>query len=369
MFKNINLFGLLLIAASYGFFLKYSNLWILLLVLFSLFVSMYKNFSYKSVLIVGLILCVITLLNFIPDQYDLQYLHKLIEDRLHNYSPRNALRAYIDANYNTSNAEVINLLLFNIKSYQSELYQDIVGLNIVHLFVVSGFHINCLILLSNKLIANKYLKNTINGTIIVVFIYFLGFSLSIIRVLIQILLTKNKKLRKLTNFDLCCLNGLIIMFCFYNDAMSFSFLLIFIALITIHTILKFELCNWLNFVLINILVFASVCPIIIKFNDHLNLLSVLNTVLFSYIIVGLFFYLIIAVWIPFLFEFNNQFIGMVRSLIQMFNSYTQVIEISITSIGLVMYYFIWCLIISLSNNKKYYNYNYHGKNLQISKQL
>lgn len=340
-FKNIDLFNFFIFCACFISFLKTNNYLLLLIISVSFFIFFKNTFNNKKwILILFFIFFIMVIFYIFRNILYIDY----------NNSPffyiRNIMIQHVNDRFKDVNKEFILLLLFNIKDYKSELYQNIVSLNIVQLFVISGFHIQILITIIKKLFKkSKIIEKTLSWSIVLFLLYILNFSLSILRVVIE-MVYKHIFKSKLDRIQITSLTGISMMLLNIKNTYSYSFYLIFISLFSIHIINLFIKKRIIATLLVNAIVFISLMPIIISFNEKVNLLSLFFSFVFSPFIIFLFFIILFFAFIPGCEILVTFFIKLVVFLIDASSKYNQFLSINKNLYFNILFYSSWFLTIN-----------------------
>ena len=289
---------------------------------------------------------------FIPKDFKIKTIINYFNN-LSNYNLRGNMISYIKSNYNKDVSEFLLLLLFGERDYKSELVKNVIGLNILHLFVISGLHLKIIDMILSKILY-KYIKfkKVISLFTQLFLAYMLNFSLSILRVCLLNIIKDFFLKKKMKSIMINCLCSIILMTIFINDAISISFVMINVCVITINIIYIFTANKYLRTFIINIFLFLFILPLVLKINQKVNLLSLIFSFYFSFIILITFLFLLLFVWIPFMFSVSELIVKFNIFLINSSSEYKQFIEISINNESIIIFYFIWILIINYIYLKK-----------------
>ena len=362
--NTIKLLNILVVYASIALFFYFKVYAILAISVVTTIMVIYlnkKQWKQHLIFIGGLIL-VIGFSLLMPYTYKLKDLFNLIDKNC--YSLRNSMANYLSASYSENTSIFIKMLLLNIKNYNSDIYDGINELNIAHLFVVSGIHINLFCLAISKLIKNKIVSNIIMMSFCLFIFYLTGFSISILRVFIYLIVKLIFKNDKYNSLSKTSITGLIILFIFIKDACSFSFILSMISSLFIAYINDNVKNNYIKITIITVTTNLILSPIIIGFNHQFNLLSFLNGFVLSYPILFLFYFELIMCWIPFMFSINDKLIHWVSDLLYKLSLEQNVIDVSISNNITVIIYFLILSSFDLS-----YLYKQKQINFTISKNI
>ena len=234
---------------------------------------------------------------------------------------------------------------------------------ISHLFSISGMHVT---LLSTIIlfILNKIKKSNINYFFVILFllfyIFFTDFSPSILRATyLFILLTINKAFKlKLTTLKIIiiilCINLIINPYNIYNTGFIFSYtisiyLIIFNKMINRHKnyIIKILITSCISFL-------ASI-PILINNYFSINIMTILNNIIFVPLIsIIVFPFSIIVLFIPKLSFIFNFIINILESLSLFISAFKiEIILSKMSFLILIVYYLIISYVLYKVYNKKY----------------
>ncbi len=326
------------------------------LILISLFILVINNKYGFNLKITFLLLILIYTLFLITIKYfaiDTKFLKTLITNKIPNFwLVRYKAINYINLIYgNKSTSDFINLILFNYKSsYSIEIYQKIIQLSIVHLFVISGMHINFLFTLVRKIFFKKekytFINNLINILICIVYIYFLNFSIAILRITINCIIKMiNKKIKWLS---INSISGTFVLLVFPKEVINYGFLMSYLCVITIGLVVKNDLSKLIKVIIINFFCILITLPIIIEINGKINVFAIFLSIIYLPITLFCYFwYLIFAWWIP-LLQINMVIFNIIDAIINWTIQIT--FPISINKLGpffLTGYYFLVFLLIYL----------------------
>ncbi|MGZ9414467.1 MAG0480 family ComEC-like protein [Mycoplasma sp. 5370] len=259
-------------------------------------------------------------------------------------------------------AKIVPMLLIGEKTNESnEIVKIIKDLSIYHLFVISGFHIGLINLFIKKIF--NFLK--IKEIWFFIFFFFfcfvylmiLDFSISSVRAFVFIIFNYiNLKLlkNKFNRIEILIFIALIFIIININVIFSVSFILTFLITLNILFILEFKIKNkFLNILLIsissNIIGF-----LIINIVDltHYNILSILNSVVFSPIISILYIFSFIFIWNKEILDFISL---VFIYIIKWFYPYQYYINLNfsfIISLIVICNYFLILNIINFKKNKE-----------------
>lgn len=286
---------------------------------------------------IGLIILMMALGIFIPHEWELTNLFTLINSNL-GFSIRDAGINYVDQNYSIDSATIIKALIFNEKNYEHDFFQNLNRLDVIHLFVVSGVHINLLIMLINKCFKKfKWIRISISFIICSFLFYLTGFSISILRIIIGLIL---RLFLRWSNLQLSLLNGIIVNLCFSNDANNYGCLMSYVATIFISFLISIIKNKIILAICINCCTPLILLPIVTNFNHNINILYFLNGIILSGPILFLYYFEMMICWLPFIFEINDQLLNFVSTFISTLSQYQIEINLKINEILVIISYFI-----------------------------
>lgn len=270
------------------------------------------------------------------------------------YTGRNYLINKIDHIYkNEYTKEFIKLLMFNSKNYYGDFYKSISNLGITYLFVISGMHISFLLMPMKKIFNKKPIYYYLFGLLIcLVYAYILEFSVSVLRILLSfmiILITKNK----VKNFISTIISGWILMILFNRITYSASFLMSYLSTLLIMWMSKKIQNKIILYFSINIFCFLLTIPIILNFNNKINIFVFFYNILFSNMIMFIYIYLLIFCFVPPMVEITDKIIFFIQNLINSSNITSIFININKTYAWSNSLFYIGFLgIFSILNKKK-----------------
>ncbi|MGZ9428991.1 MAG0480 family ComEC-like protein [Mycoplasma sp. 1012] len=259
-------------------------------------------------------------------------------------------------------AKIVPMLLIGEKTNESnEIVKIIKDLSIYHLFVISGFHIGLINLFIKKIF--NFLK--IKEIWFFIFFFFfcfvylmiLDFSISSVRAFVFIIFNYiNLKLlkNKFNRIEILIFIALIFIIININVIFSVSFILTFLITLNILFILEFKIKNkFLNILLIsissNIIGF-----LIINIVDltHYNILSILNSVVFSPIISILYIFSFIFIWNKEILDFISLVFIYIVKWFYPYQYYVNLNFSFIISLIVICNYFLILNIINFKKNKE-----------------
>lgn len=270
-----------------------------------IFMLIFK-FNYKHfIVLASLIIVIIVLSCLLKHEYNLKYLWNILDKTIHFNYLRSNLSDYLDQHYNKDTSVYLKLLLLNIKTYKHEIINKLNNLNIIHLFVVSGIHISILNSLISKLLRKLRITNFIvNITTMLFLCYLSGFSISIIRVIINFIIKTFWKHKNSFNTNL--VTSIVINCLFINEVHNYGYLLSIICSLYITFLTNIIKSKIVLYLIINIFTSIIVLAIVNEFNIKINILYFINNMILSNIVLISYFVSLITCWIPFMFNiFEN----------------------------------------------------------------
>ncbi|MCI5840015.1 MAG: DNA internalization-related competence protein ComEC/Rec2 [Peptoniphilaceae bacterium] len=240
--------------------------------------------------------------------------HKVISDFSKIYTIKRVFKDYIKkifySNLNKKNAEFVLNVLIGEKLYD---LTNIQNLGLSHIMVVSGLHVDLLLTLMTligEIFSFDYKKIKIFSIVLAFFYSFiLGFSFSIIRVIIMNLIDfigfltqkPSDKINKLSST--CFIMLLINPFSFFNAGFILSFMCVFSIFVVYEKflkILKIEK-NFYKSVVLTFSVELTLFPFIVFYFNKINFLSLLaNIVVVPIFTISLYMMFLILFLYPFL---------------------------------------------------------------------
>ncbi len=340
-------FSLLISIVAIFFAIKYHNLWVLAFIIPALSIFVVVNYKqWKKILIVLIVLTVLIILYcFAANIYQ-------TKDSSWVWYVRNEMVNYLTNVYPSDTSDFILMLLFGIKNNHA-LQNKINFLNIAQLFVVSGLHLQVFCKITKKTIKNKWANLTITLTILCFISYMTRFSVSSERVVLLYLLNLNHTFKDYDPFQKTSYNGLLLFFLNPLKATGYSFIMVHVAIFTINIITMYVSHKYLKWLLINVCVYLSLMPIVVNFNGVINLLSLLFSIVFSPLIIVLYFTILLIAWIPH-FVVVNWLVEFTLNLINISFSYHQALKFKIPQYGQMIIYLCWYLFLVYGYQRKYY---------------
>ncbi len=370
MKKNIkcsNMLILIVIFATLYFVVEKELLFLIPIIFVGVVLWLINKMSKLEMIIYGLLLVIfIIYLVFIPNYYSNYYVKNLLETKTKFFELRNKLFNFIDSNYNNKKtAAFIKYFMFNKKDAELiSFMKNLKGLGIIHLFTISGFHINIFMMffkvVFKKLKKNKRLAiNLTNLMFILVYGYFLGFTVSILRILFTVCFEFFFE-KTLASILSCLLN----IFLFYNIILNFGFILSYGCVFSILAVQKIKCKKFVTYLLVNLICFLFALFIQLDLENQINILSPLFVFIFSPIICFLYIWFMITMFI-FPIQVANDWI--VNNLLTLINNIAMLglfIKYYKETKYLIPIYYSGFLLLWNFKIKDEYDYHIKGKNYQ-----
>jgi len=353
--KNLFIFNSLIIALSLIYCIFFQNWLILIFTLTAIIFFCYKNFNWKRMMyLFVLLLLIISLYLIVPQIYKIKWIIENIIPT--NLNVNHLLQIQVENKYNEQTANFLKLMFLNKVNYHDEFTKQIIDLNIIHLFVISGIHIDLINQIINKSVKNKRLKEIIKLLNIISFMLILNFTISTLRIFISII--ARKKLMKFNPIERVSLIAIILLILFIHDCHGFSYILTFLATLTIGKILLKTKNKILILININIYCFLATMMVIVSFNKQLNLFSIINSFIFGYLILFTFLFLLLIYNIPGINTFVTSYCHTLEKIINLSASQNEIIEIVPSNLLIIAYYYGWFIVMNLNTKKIKYNNKY-----------
>ena len=269
------------------------------------FLIVLKRIKIKHVITIILVIAIFSILLLdIFTRNSIYLLNRYINNNCSNFYYVRSLATQQITNKNPGLyvGSYINMILFGEKNkYAYEIYNLTKDLSISHLFVVSGLHINILSLLISKLlmwkIKNKRIVLVIDLLISLVFLYFLRFAISIIRIFLNsiIKLVSNK----LDNMSVNCLSGIIFLFIFKNDVINYGFMMSYFCTLGILFLLEISTNKVFLSISINALCILITVPFVANMNKRINIYAFFYNYIYSGMIIVQYIWFLCFGWFGF----------------------------------------------------------------------
>ncbi len=333
--KSIFWMNALFLMASVAFAIWFNNPWILMIGFISLIVliCLKMPFKYFIGVIWPLTLVVAIYIIFVPRNANLKALFGLIEPTL---QVRTKMMDYIGSIYSREPRDFIYMLLFNQKD--NSFYKSLIDLNVAHLFVISGLHISIFCGIIDKLIKKKPISLTINILFTCFIFYMTQFSISILRVMITLIVGVIVRKKELDSFIRTCITGMVMLVLFPTSCMNMSYILTIMCTLFITYVINETESHWLQFVLINFVTSLVIMPITISFNNKVNVLYFLNNLLFSDLIIVIYYFELLFCWIPFMVPMNTTMIHYIKIYMIELSNLQAFFKLKIKPIDIIIIY-------------------------------
>lgn len=189
---------------------------------------------------------------------------KVINNEFHPNIIKEKLIKGLDK-YPKYTSKYLKLYLFSVDTFEEELKERRSSLGIVHLFALSGLHLNFIIGALSFIFKKLNLKLNKNIVILILLIYlwFGGFSIGLLRALMVYVMFNYFKDKGLTRLDSLSVSFLVILlinpFYRYRTGFILSFLISFMLMITTSKKgLKAKLFNHLKIILVSLLIVSNI---------------------------------------------------------------------------------------------------------------
>ncbi len=257
----------------------------------------------------------------------------VVKKRFNIYLVRNNLIKYFDNNYSEISSSYYKSLLLGYKN-DLEIKEDLNTLGISHLFSISGLHILIIVKLLSLFLKKKYIN-----IFLVIYILITGFSPSVLRASLLVILMNFFEYKKLEFSSLDTLSFIFIFLLFinpfyiYDTGFELSFLITFSILIT-------EFKKKFLTLKVSLLAFSMSLPITINMNNEINLLAPFYNVL----LIGFFTLIFMPITIFTAFIRNFKLYELLcdlfsKVIISLSNIKFSIVEVpSLSSIEIMFYY-------------------------------
>lgn len=189
---------------------------------------------------------------------------KVINNEFHPNIIKEKLIKGLDK-YPKYTSKYLKLYLFSVDTFEEELKERRSSLGIVHLFALSGLHLNFIIGALSFIFKKLNLKLNKNIVILILLIYlwFGGFSIGLLRAVMVYVMFNYFKDKGLTRLDSLSVSFLLILlinpFYRYRTGFILSFLISFMLMITTSKKgLKAKLFNHLKIILVSLLIVSNI---------------------------------------------------------------------------------------------------------------
>lgn len=322
LISSLELFILFLSLVIIGNAYLLKNISLLILLIPLVITLFFNRTNWKFIILMIIIICIYLIIHiYIKNIISFKQMNNYIDKQnLNFYYLRNlAINHIQNVSINKYTASYINLLLFNYKNeYSHEIYNLIKQLSISHLFVVSGLHINLLTLIIHKTIffkvKNKYVLLGFDFLVCSVFSYFLAFSISVVRILLNSIIALITKIEN--KLHLNYYSSIFIMFFFKNEVTNFGYLMSYFCVIGILHIIEFTPNKLLITCLTNLYCTIVTLPFIAIMNNKINIYTFFFNYLYSSIVLIQYLWFIFFGWFSFMVGINNFIVVEILKLIQ-----------------------------------------------------
>lgn len=252
-----------------------------------------------------------------------------------------------------NNSYLRAFILGDKSEIDQEQYQYILANGISHLFALSGMHLSLIYMLLSKLLHKLKHKKVFIYLFLFLYLIITGFSISFLRaVLFIILLDVNNILKwNISKIKILFLIAFLLLiynpFYIYNVGFWYTFIVTFSLLFC-----NFLICNKNNFfqiVLVSIITFLFSAPISIYINYEINLMTILNNILFvPFISIVVFPLALISFVFPIILPIFNFCVLILEKGNVLFMQFAiPLIFGKIQIIDILIYYFLLIILIKL----------------------
>lgn len=182
------------------------------------------------------------------------------------YLIRNNLIKYFDNNYSETSSSFYKSLLLGYKN-DLEITSELNTLGISHLFSISGLHILIIVAFLSLFLKKKYIN-----IFLVIYIFITGFSPSVVRASLMVILANYFKYKKFEFSSLDILSFIFIFLLFINPYYIYDIGFELSFLITVSILLT-DFNNKHVLIKMSVLSFLISLPITINMNNKINLLT------------------------------------------------------------------------------------------------
>ncbi len=192
--------------------------------------------------------------------------------------------------------------------------------------------------------------------LILFFTYFLNFSIPTMRVIISIIVGYILKRYKVSTINIVAIGGLITLLIAPISYHLPGFLLSYACTIGIIYLYQFEFKYWLvKQLMVNFFAIIISLPIVLMMNQQISLFALINSFIFSYFILLLFFVLMLSFWMTFISVFVKYEVIFLINVIKAFGLLNILIKLNWFNDWMVNVYYSGLLLIVFTI-KKYINY-------------
>ena len=277
------------------------------------------------------------------------------------------IRDYIYKRLNSINNNYLYIFIIgNNKYFDDNLLDTFSMLGISHLFSISGMHISIfsgIILVILKLLhINNKVSYFITSFILIIYLFIIGFSPSIVRSVLLFVVLSFKKIfnLKIKSYEIILILFLVSLYnnpyYLYNSGFLFTYVISFSLIIFSKKIShKNYFINSFNISLLSSLVSL---PIVINSYHEINILTpVINVFIVPLVSIVLFPISLIVFIFPSLISIYNLLINIFEYIILFFNNFNFcILVMKHMNIFIIIVYYLFLVIILLKFKFNYYNY-------------
>lgn len=246
--------------------------------------------------------------------------------------------------------EYLNLLVLGNKSLiDNETYNSYLNNGVVHLFAISGMHLGVIILILNKLLKFKYKKIVI---ILCLWLYsfIVSFPISVVRATLFYTISS---LLKLSNIYTLYLTAFLIIlfnpFSIYDIGFIYSFITVYSILINTN---KIKGNYFKKLFMTSLITLIYSLPITVNLNYEINVLSIINNMIFIPLVTLLIYPLsIIVYFVPLLNKLYYYLISIMEYL-NMFMCDISILKVIVPRLSIIFIIIYYLFILIIKFNKK-----------------
>ena len=277
-------------------------------------------------------------------------------DQIFHFSLKQSLIEYINNSYDEKTASFIKLLILNYKDqYAKAVYNQMINLSIVYLIVIGGFHLSILKKVINFCFKKHFkIALIVNLLLIFFYSYLLSFSISACRVLITMICGLLLKKYSNNKYDRISLSGFLSLIIAPSIVKNIGFSLSYICTLGVCFIYSLKIKNHLlNQIVINVVSTLISLPFIYQINHSINVFSILNSLIFTYIFAFVFLIMLMIFWIKWIWFIHYLITIFVINAVNCFNLISITINLFDFNplINTIYFSFLITIIIVISNIK------------------
>lgn len=262
-------------------------------------------------------------------------------DQLFHFSLRDKAINLINDSYDQFTSNILNLFLFNIKQdYGYDLYQNMIDLSIVYLIVISGFHLSFIQNIFKHIFKNhRWLNQIVNNCFVFIYTYLLSFSISSTRVLLSNSIGIIKLKYEISPYTKVSLAGILSLIICPSSIGNYGFSMSYLCTIGVIFIYELKIKNWLiNTFCVNSLATFISLPYVLVMNEQISIFAIINSILFSYFICGIFVIVLITFWIKWIYPFQYYLVVVLSYIVNGFGTFNLMIQLPNWNNTIIIFY-------------------------------